>query len=183
MKWGVLKFSHELKYSSIDVKIKPIIFYKLTYIQSYYYLHSPNTCKSMWHTFRHVHFWRTKTVFSQNCNDHSICSKLRMNKDLSHCLSKLLRINNTWRLSNHCYHVNEWYSSALFTERITVAESTWCNSIIMSAPLYVEPTCTKVGSYLSSPSWNLLFSSPHRRPLSLSTPLRRPLFSMARLER
>lgn len=49
--------------------------------------------------------------------------------------------------------------------------------------LHEEPTCTNAGSYLSSPSWNLLFSSPHRRPLSLSTPFRRPLFSMARRER
>ena len=50
--------------------------------------------------------------------------------------------------------------------------------------LFEEPISShNAGLYVSSPSWNLLLSSPQRRPLSLSTPFKRPLFSMALRER
>lgn len=50
--------------------------------------------------------------------------------------------------------------------------------------LFEEPISShNAGLYVSSPSWNLLLSSPQSRPLSLSTPFKRPLFSMALRER
>lgn len=73
-----------------------------------------------------------------------------------------------------------------YGQRNSSLKNCWKQGLLprVVASFFKEPTSShSAGLYVSSPSWNLLLSSPQSRPLSLSTPFKRPLFSMALRER